>query len=273
MNARMSSLSLSWREASSRFVSRILNGVLRRFGWWTHGSPDSHRRWFHRESDVRIKNRLQTIAFESAWFRTNFGWAMEFRLRHDSEGTMQLYFSIPFILAHWITLDIGYLDWVERITGQYGARMWGWNINSSAIQFKWGKLDDRWGTKVKDGYEFYWSWTNLRGKVTYTKVELEKHVLTFEQPAYKNRPASTHEITLTLEDCTWKFANILVPTRRKRYWNISLDNPPKFSGKGENAHDCGDDGIYGCACDGNLSIAEAIAHYIKLVERNRQRYG
>ncbi len=53
---------------------------------------------------------------------------------------------------------------------------------------------------------------------------------------------------------------------------IDVENPPRFAGKGESSHDCGDDGIWGMGSR-ETRPASVVGQYVKRVLENRERYG
>jgi len=68
------------------------------------------------------------------------------------------------------------------------------------------------------------------------------------------------------------------PFSRIRYYvNASMPIGIPFPGKGENAWDCGMDGLYGCSADYGRNYQEAISNIqgqiMSSIIRNRERYG
>lgn len=272
----------------------MLNAMIDRIGWWFHRSRRDGDRywriWFHRKEEVAerfrqqgIKNYLRQIAIEFSLFPKRVSLTAEFKMKHDCEGTLGVHFAFPWLFSLWINFDIGYTDWAKRICGEYTSRRWGFDIYADAFVLNWWADSNAWGPDRKRyGFHFYFPWDKFKGKVTYTKTDLETHVVTFEQPAYKSRPATTHSVTVTRKHMTWKYGNPFVKTIDRTFWNFDFkreldQKPPAFSGKGENSWDCGDDGIYGCSFDvsvsGQETIEGAINAYIAKVIENRKRYG
>lgn len=259
--------------------------MLNRLGWWMHTSRDnaekrSQRIWFHRQDDrpPRDSRKLYITRWnlELYWFRLKFDWGLEFRMEDDCEGTFGLRIAIPFILTFYLSLDARNYDWVEKITGQYESRTWGWRVNTDAAQLMWRKAGNGWGADTsKYGHSWYFSWDRLKGKCTYTATKGEIVVRTFTQPAFKSRPASEHQMTLTRTTWRWTYANPFVKTIERVGWDVSFENgqtPPSFSGKGENSYDCDDDAIWGTSFD-VATVGEAVLLYIAKVTEQRQRYG
>lgn len=76
----------------------------------------------------------------------------------------------------------------------------------------------------------------------------------------------------TLHESTWKRPRLPFVSRRVISSTLKLEYPPAFSGKGESAWDCGDDGIFSRSGK-ETTMAGAIGAYVTAVLERRQRYG
>lgn len=272
----------------------MLNALLRPMGWWMHkGFRDSDNRFefrwfFHRKDEIVAAKRklgakwlLQGFNIELYLFpKRHQRLAASFTIQHDCEGTLKWNFALPFLFSAWLSVDCGYPSWAKRICGEYKGREFGFYANEDGFSFKFWADTNAWSRRVSDtGIQYYFSWDKLKGKVTHVHEVFESHIVTFEQPAYKSRPATQHECTLTLERRTWSFRNPFCKTIVNNYWEVSFKDgqkPPAFSGKGENSWDGGDDGIYGIGFPIDKVGATydgAIQAYIVKVIENRKRYG
>jgi hypothetical protein len=71
---------------------------------------------------------------------------------------------------------------------------------------------------------------------------------------------------------TWTWKRFRSP-RVRAYTEIDLDSPPMFAGKGENAHDMDDDGIFSASYDGIVPVDRVADLYIADVLDYRAKYG
>jgi len=114
----------------------------------------------------------------------------------------------------------------------------------------------------------------IRGSYEREEHQLEGMILNVEVPIEPDNSLGLHyfgSFTRT-EEARWRSH---WPWNRKKitqYWEVEFKNPPLRAGKGENSWDLDDDGIFGCAVEGE-TLEEAVAAYREKCLRDRERYG
>lgn len=130
---------------------------------------------------------------------------------------------------------------------------------------------------MRNGWSFYLGgshvWerqvaSRLLGKRDYLRVERDPVTLVFQMPGHD----AEYEAVLTPQVETWQRRRALWGGMRREGYDVAVKRPPMFQGKGENSWDCGDDGIFGMTVECRTP-EEAVAGYIKAVERQRAKYG
>lgn len=115
------------------------------------------------------------------------------------------------------------------------------------------------------------SWTpmdTMFGKTEYRKRSLPWHRISFEMDGITYSPLVSRRISAWRRPRARK-----VDIRRTIEFYFDAEHlPPKFNGKGENAWDCGDDGIFGVGIETD-SLKDAIEKYKLMVMRDRKKYG
>lgn len=178
--------------------------------------------------------------------------------------------SLYFFSIH-LSLDHGRLEsWIQHLTRrrgrQYGnGREIGVSIHGGIIWFSlWedpmesGSDDPRW-------WKFHINFLRLLlGKEKYLSQSIEK------REVFIPMPEGAYPAEIELFKATWTRPRWFAKTARRA--EIKMLKPIPFPGKGENAHDCGDDAVHSMTCNA-ASFAEAIGEMVAHVMRNRIRNG
>lgn len=83
-------------------------------------------------------------------------------------------------------------------------------------------------------------------------------------------PEGCYPATVKIEERTWKRPRWFRKTRVDAYVDIPDGIP--HEGKGTASWNCGEDGLFGCGCEGD-SIEKAVGHTVATVLDYRRRYG
>jgi hypothetical protein len=83
-------------------------------------------------------------------------------------------------------------------------------------------------------------------------------------------PEGVYRAVAKIERCTWKRPRWFATTRT--YVGVDVPKGIPFAGKGENAWDCGDDGLFGYSSEGE-SLERAIAKGVESVLSSRRKHG
>lgn len=273
----------------------------RRFNWGFYNVMDDRRA----PTSGSFRQALIRLSSESYWFsrpcrRLCFTWYI-----NNDKQSLGIHIGIPFVCMHYLRFKWRYEVWFAkylRKDQKYPNDLeYGLNIDRESFSWNWGQDTMEWARDGSTGFHYYFGWHRLREepkKKLIRKFELLN--VEFEQPAFHSRPASIHKMDIEYrEECLvyrrpWN--------RNKQIYSVSVDfkrhnRPPAFSGKGESAWDCDDDGIYGCGYDvpdwmgkpyadgdemGNLNLMNqvrdlitnfVINRYINDVQERRGRYG
>lgn len=250
-------------------------------------------RWrFERRHDPRrTRQHVMSVESETYWFsepthRLNLEWAIS-----TSRRGLKLTIGIPFICMHYVRIVWCKEVWfAKKLRGEYPNSLeYGLQIHSDALVWNWAQDSMAWARDGSTGFHYYLSWDKFRELPKPIRTPIMESDIPFTQPAFNDRPATDHRITIKYETVERKYRRWW--NRRKSsidlYADVSLEKPPKFSGKGENSWDCGDDGIFGMSFklpwEHTVKLymnevpaeanAEVVAKYIAEVEKNRVKYG
>lgn len=191
------------------------------------------------------------------------------RLAHLGVG-----FSVPRRwLSWWMTDDrvfavkVGYVSSIVRLLIAHAD----WAEDCGMTSYYRSQCPGRYtDLQLWPGYELVLRWPPvlrwLFGKATTEKEILETKGVGFEMDGQR------YEATWSLERWSTSRPYWPWPYRVRISSYIDVPKPPRFAGKGESAHDCGDDAIYGMGSR-ETSPAKAVGEYIKRVLEYRERYG
>lgn len=200
---------------------------------------------------------------KSAHYSVTFGTS-------DDHRGLQFAFTIPWLMDVWITFsrlfarplftydfdrgedrEIG----ISFHSGAVWWHVWVGTMASWSRQFPWCKP---WRSGSFHPVDFLFG----RQKVT-TEVLQEARVSI-------PMPEGVYTGTAKVERFTRKRPRWFA--RDRFTTSIDVERGIPTQGKGENAWDCGDDGIYGCGVEGR-SVEKAIGHYVYRVLEDRRKYG
>lgn len=167
--------------------------------------------------------------------------------------------SIPFLVTLYVHITTRHYP---RTPSHFSLRMdlQGFHIGLWEKSNEWNSRDP-WYRKGKtvDWADLFWG----RRKHTLEELGTKEIIIPMPEGCYK--------ATMTLERRTWKRPRWPWPLIR-HCSGIDIPSGIPFAGKGENAWDCGDDGLYGTGCNSH-NESDAVATVVKSVLESRRRYG
>lgn len=206
--------------------------MLKRLGWWR--TDDG--RWFrHCNEDGSKRGFIQSVewAFKSGEFGPHLGFYYD---GCDYGEDKKLY--IGFIFGR---------VWIGFGESHKGAR-YGFEIGRKAFYFWWNVKDA--DTNAEGGKHVVFFWRRIADWV-FGKAEC----FTDEQEWARKKvvvpmPEGDYPAIVKFESRVWvRRRSPFHRVRRSTSIDIPMGIP--FSGKGENAWDLGEDGLYGCGCEGH----------------------
>lgn len=216
---------------------------------------------------------------ERSCFNVEFYWWTHFAhisVATDSEPSWKFSIALP-PLALWITLDgfglwhpqrkcvatwsDGHESWIpEDRECQIAMHDWTLRLTPWGKSMEWCRADPWWvrGISIDLANLFL-------GRQKYTTATLKTGI-----PLEIPMPEGVYRAVGRIERSTWKRSRWFAQTRT--YVSVDVPKGIPFAGKGENAYDCDDDGLFGYSSEGE-SIEKAIAHGVESVLNSRRRYG
>lgn len=153
-------------------------------------------------------------------------------------------------------------------------------VREFSLRWNFGELDlhvfsDSWGRAIglSDNEHRITLWRNewVTGRYRH---ELREFMTTAGIVRCGEWEGDEYPVIVTLEERTWRNR---FHTKRQVSYAMSVPDggiAPPFPGKGENAWDCGEDGIYAMGADASCgSVEAACAVYAARTIENRRRYG
>lgn len=243
-----------------------------RFSWQNLKESSSRREWLHGRAWLRLReghrSRFGTLRVEWQIGPTaHVGWGIEFG---GEDNGILVNFSIPFLLSLWVGVSNVWkrtlIPWTfeqgrdRRIDICFFERAIWWHIWVGGMA-SWSRKYP-WCQWWRQG-SFHFA--NLLGKESYSCETLREGI-----PVQIQMPEGVYRGTAKVERARWKRPLWLARERVSTYIDVPSGIP--FQGKGENAWDCGDDGLFGAEVEGE-SVERAVAHFAETVLRNRKKYG
>lgn len=255
-------------EKGGAAIRRWLNSCLQLLFRQTHWHA-----WIGERSALHISNSqprpvgLHHITLEWRFFSVKNCWSLGWQLADDFEHTFGCHASLPWLFSIYFSVDRRPPTWMRGITGQYATALYGFRLDRSRVNVCWRHND------MDSSADLGWSrsfwWQDIHGKVSVTHEVIEEHALSYRQPGYAEYPASYHDIKLLRVRSTYSWPRFWKRSKVVMSYEIKLDDPPKFPGKGENSWDCGEDGIYGMTVGDVYSVTEAVFRYRDEVQKLR----
>lgn len=218
----------------------------------------------------RIEARAEWVALS----KRGHGWGFTFG-RNGAESDCGLDLYAGRLGSVWLRLRSPWTRWLNvrdhdkpgwHYPRHTGIRFHNTDGHLVTLQLDSGEMG---GKEVRREVSVY-SW-NVLGRTEVERVEGASGMTNVPLPE-GNYPATWTEQVRTWRHVrfpgTWRDAILGCQVRR----SVKLDIPGGIpvEGKGENSWDCGMDGIFGTSGD---TVAEAVAHAVKAVLRDRDRYG
>lgn len=269
-----------WSKCWRRVVNRGLAQLLKLSDWHAYvaekgdKSSQSKFRWlrFSRDGEV-LKSGVKPETCQLR--RGSFGWlfcnatnplALTWTLMHDAEDTVVIHFSLPWLCGFYLTLDIGYLNWIKARVGEYGEARYGFEIDRRGIELEWCNAEDQRRTV------FHWvfGWDQIHGKPVVTTTTSKPVEVMYVQPAGGEFASSSHLIQLIYRTTHWKWPRFWKPDVRVSGFEVALEEPPAIPAKGiARAVGRKTDGIYGTFIRDVLGPADAVQRYREMVHAAR----
>lgn len=280
-------------------LEALINDAIRPHGWWFHDIVEqedawwSQRAWLSRTDRGQARHGLRELSWELYLLpkhptpRLEVGVSANSLRLSFSPGIFSLYLKLGGILSALPMEKVLPGHWVEPSPPEFRPQ---WEKDAGIFRERWfmaesvttgiywfegtfnwrlWQNEDIWSSKDAWWHRGYWTpMDTLFGPIEFRRRKQPAEVVTFEMDDI------TYECMMHRETCMWRRPRAR-KTLKRDSWEISFENgqrPPKFNGKGENAHDCGDNGIFGVGYDVD-SIPEAIERYKADVLKNRKRYG
>jgi hypothetical protein len=214
---------------------------------------------WHSIDDKRTEGRAvmagERWSLRAAWNLWSHFCGVE--VERDDEGGWTLMLAFPPV-AIWLTFSLGFHGSDER---EVSLRVHDWALwwRFWTDPNSWSRETPRW----RDG-----SWHPLDtflGRVRYESVDLSTHAVVIPMPE------GVYPATASVQRCTWKRPRWFA--RVREYVKVDIDRRGGIphEGKGENAWDCGTDGLCGYSTEGS-DLAAAVADGVRRMLRYRRKY-
>lgn len=198
---------------------------------------------------------LARLAFRWEWNLWSHFCGVE--IERDYEGSWQLMLALPPV-AIWLTIGWGFRGAEER---EISLRIHDW-----AIWWRFWCDPNGWTAETPRWRDGCWHpLDTFLGRVKYTKQDIETRQIAIPMPE------GEYPATAVLQRCTWKRPRWFARTRHFVKVDIGARGGIPHEGKGENAHDCGIDGLCGYSTEGG-SFESAIIDGVTRALRYRAKY-
>lgn len=144
---------------------------------------------------------------------------------------------------------------------RWGITIYGWRM------VKWSWRESEWEWKRSDPW-----WRRFSIDVPDLLLGRTRCVVTEGETmnSVVPMPEGSYPCVLKKRTRTWTRARRPFWKKTRVDWDISIDGGIPFMGKGENAWDCGEDGLWGT---GGSSPENAVANAVESVLRSRAKHG
>ncbi|MEE9223070.1 MAG: hypothetical protein V3V40_06395 [Nitrosomonadaceae bacterium] len=191
-------------------------------------------------------------------------------LRHDGEGTICLHLSVPLLVSIYLSFDLSWYDWLEKLCGEYKGREYGFDIYMEAITASL-HVDPM---ENPTGLRLYLPWERVfKGKSkVYSEVVYSNEVFPVTVPAYGEYPEKMYTMKVNRKEFTTKWTRWR-STHWDR-WEVECEEGVPHPGKGTCSYNCGEDSLFSCSFGhGEVSgEAEAIRCFIEQCTWYRKNY-
>lgn len=237
-----------------------------------------HHRWFFRKSNIEV----------------SFGPALALEVQvgcaSDDDETIQIYLGLVFLKIFWTFPGPDWFFDKEKHIATWDnnrefylvvGRNYGFSFHHWTLWWKWRAKVNESSSKDPKWMRFSLNFPDLIfGKTIYFSDTIWE-----DRDVYFSIDGQEFKIDeIKWEKNTWFRSRIPHSLYRvvRYFGSITINKPPKFSGKGENSWDCRDDGIFGCSLvfdepyrfDRRDEFCEIAARgYFDRVIRNVKRYG
>lgn len=261
---------------------------------------DEHNHWWTQHQFTFVRNKsygptedeVKKIAeYRVEWAmlrkRTNGkfsnGFGLGFEIRRGTGLHVSLYFGK--LLSIWFTWHSARIQKIVSVKKTrdpkyfWEGRVYHFSIfdgSGSWFRICLGTLPNHWG---RDTPGIEWSSSNLARKIYgYKRSEMEE--LRAGVKVHIPLDNGYYLGLATLKKSTWsytypigKLVNWIWRPKPNVYWDIDIPGGIPVEGKGENAHDCGMDGLFGIGADENDTSKIMAEKIINHVLHDRDRYG
>lgn len=179
--------------------------------------------------------------------------------------------SLGFILgAVWLRWEFPY-RWAKRLRFPSGERENGFQWGHGELRLLvWHDPMGPMGRMHRNSRPVVWSNEWVTGRDCFSKVLIAEGIPGMVKVGWWD--GDEYPVTCKLEQMEWR--NRFRTKRRLSWWMEADRTAPPVPGKGENAWDIEDDGIYATGADALTcgGLEGALAKYAESVERDRLRY-
>lgn len=257
--------------AVHRFINRLLQTVVWSENWDLHYSTMGILRLTHLGRVGSTFSWFRRLAVSLRWFDATNRLELSLSLQDDLEDTVYFKASLPWLVRFNFSLDILPPNALRRLLGRFQERRYGLAVDMTALRLQWHLCPE--SSDDNRGFEFFFPWERIHGKMTVTTTTEPAIELKFTQPASHGYEETIHDATLIFSVTIQNWSMPWKSPERRSGFDVKVDYPPLFEGKGENNFDQGKQGIYGMYVPDALTTHEALKVYIDTVEDNRRRYG
>jgi hypothetical protein len=262
-----------------RLITRVVVWMLHRLGFW----------WFksdYKGKDANTFSKGRTLLFwkrdpeTDEWRGTvTVEWYLGRRADHlaahfefaGQEDPYKISLSIPRLFAVYLKTDMIRPFWNPSERRWWYSRRTGFYVHGSphrAISLSLLENDYHPALKHRNVRR---EWYINIDRIIFGKQDCHSHEWRAGTTVVR-MDGREHPAVVKHRMMTWTWKRFRSP-RVRAYTEIDLDSPPMFAGKGENAHDMDDDGIFSASYDGIVPVDRVADLYIADVLDYRAKYG
>lgn len=240
---------------SSNVVNRKLNRLL---VWLLSGTPWHamiDERGFQLNSDDPNGKFFSGLFVRLRWFNRRNTLSFRVQIAHDLEDTFMIVMSLPWLVWFAFSVDIGWLDRIERWLGQFGRAQYGYEVDRKRIQLMWGYSAA--SDAKQPGWVWRYEWERFNGHPTRVTTAGETTEIVYTQPRAQGYQASVHSMllipirTITRWPVFWKRDKVVEGIE------IYVENPPMYPVPDS----LYDDGVYRLFVPKVTKVEDAVVAY------------
>jgi hypothetical protein len=156
---------------------------------------------------------------------------------------------------------------MRLLRGSYEGRVTSLRIFDQAIWWDCWAPSMSWSSR--EPWWMRWAWHPLDtffGQMKHSEREVSRTVTVVPMPE------KAYPCHVVMKAETWKRPRLPWTSGSATRAHIECADGVPFPGKGESAHDCGDDAMFGMTCEAR-TVEEGVAAFVEAALKNRQRYG